>query len=568
MLDSLSIQNFALIDYLELDFSAGLNVLTGETGAGKSIVLDAIDVVLGGKVNQRLIRQGEQRAQIEANFRIDPNLLQWLQQQELEPLEEETVVCSRSIILTKDNLRSRFRINGVLVNRQLVLQLRDRLLEITAQGQTVELMIPDKQRQLLDLYAGEDLLTQKAQVGNIYDRYAKIGQKIALSRQSEQERLQRLDLIKYQSQELATANLSNPDELRQLEQERQRLAHVVELQQLSYQIYQLLYQNEQGQAAADLLGEGQALLQNMVKYDPSQESILTMVNNALTQIVEAGQQIYRYGENLEVDPQYLEQIEERIKQLKYICRKYGPSLEEAIAYHQKIQVELQKFSEDNEIIEHLEQEYHQFEEQLHQACQNLTQLRQKAAIKLETELIRQLKPLGMEKVIFSCRILPSGISAQGKDQIIYYFSPNPGEQIQPLAHTASGGEMSRFLLALKACFANTKTQGKTLIFDEIDVGVSGKVALSIANKLHYLSKSHQILCVTHQPLVAAMADHHWRVEKQLLDSRTVIRVANLANHQQRREELAQLSGGKADSEAIAFAESLLSQANAKRQDGE
>ncbi|TVQ42209.1 MAG: DNA repair protein RecN [Gloeocapsa sp. DLM2.Bin57] len=568
MLDSLTIQNFTLIDYLELEFSAGLNVLTGETGAGKSIVLDAIDVVLGGKVNQRLIRQGEQRAQIEASFRIDPNLLQWLQQQELEPLEEETVVCSRSIILTKDNLRSRFRINGVLVNRQLVLQLRDRLLEITAQGQTVELMIPDKQRQLLDLYAGEDLLTQKAKVGNIYDRYAKIGQKIALSRQSEQERLQRLDLIKYQSQELATVNLVNPDELRQLEQERQRLAHVVELQQLSYQIYQLLYQNEQGQAAADLLGEGEALLQNMVKYDPSQESILTMVNNALTQIVEAGQQIYRYGENLEVDPQYLEQIEERIKQLKYICRKYGPSLEEAIAYHQKIQLELQKFSEDNEFIEHLEQEYHQVEEQLHQACQNLTQLRQKAALKLETELIRQLKPLGMEKVIFSCRILPSGISAQGQDQILYYFSPNLGEQIQPLSHTASGGEMSRFLLALKACFANTKTSGKTLIFDEIDVGVSGKVALSIANKLHYLSKTHQVLCVTHQPLVAAMADHHWRVEKQMLDSRTVIRVANLANHQQRREELAQLSGGKADSEAIAFAESLLSQANAKRQDRE
>ena len=341
---------------------------------------------------------------------------------------------------------------------------------------------------------------------------------------------------------------------------------MVELQDLSYRIYQLLYQNEQGEAAAaDLLGEGEALLRDMVKYDPSLDHTLTMVNNALTGLVEAGQQIYRYGENLEVDPQSLEQIAQRVQQLKHICRKYGPTLPEAIAYQENLKLELQEITENTEVIEHLEQEYTQAQANLNHACQQLTLLRQQAAVQLETELTTELKPLGMEKVIFSCQILNSIITANGGDQIIYYFTPNPGEPIQPLSYTASGGEMTRFLLALKSCFAKTQTNSKTLIFDEIDVGVSGKVAKTIATKLHYLSKTHQVLCVTHQPLVAAMADTHFRVEKQTVDLRTVVRIVNLSDHQQRREELAQLSGGQADSEAIAFAESLITQAKAKRQ---
>jgi len=568
MLDSLTIKNFALIDYLELDFGSGLNVLTGETGAGKSIVLDAIDVVLGGKISQRLIRQGEQRALIEASFTIELDLLQWLKEQEIDPIEDNLLVCSREIILTKDNLRSRFRINGIQVNRPLILSLRDRLLEITAQGQTVELMIPEKQRQLLDLYGGQQLLQQREKVANAHQIAENIRKNLLKRRQSEQERLQRLDYLQHQSKELTAANLQDSDELTQLEQERARLAHVVELQQLSYKAYQLLYQNEQGDnAVADLLGEAETLIRDMVKYDSSLESILTMINNSLTQVVEAGQRIYSYGENLEADPQYLEQIEARIQQLKSICRKYGPNLEDAIAYHEKLKLELQEISQDSKVIETLEKEYIEAQSHLNQACEQLTILRQQAATKLEEQLTQELKPLGMDKVVFVCRIFNTGISASGTDQIVYYFSPNPGETIQPLSYTASGGEMSRFLLALKACFVNIQTKSKTLIFDEIDVGVSGKVAQTIATKLHQLSENHQVLSVTHQPLVAAMADHHFRVEKQTIqeqDLRTVVRVISLDNHQQRREELAQLSRGQADQDAIAFAESLLAQAYSKR----
>ncbi|ELR97100.1 DNA repair protein RecN [Gloeocapsa sp. PCC 73106] len=568
MLDSLRIKNFALIDYLELELGPGLNVLTGETGAGKSIVLDAIDVVLGGKVNQRLVRQGEQRALIEAIFRPDIQTQKWFQEQELDPLEEDTVVCSREIIIAKDNLRSRFRVNGVLVNRQLVLQIRDRLLEITAQGQTVELMIPEKQRQLLDLYGGVELIAQRERVSSAYDICQKLTQSLAKRRQSEQERLQRLDLIRYQSQELTAVGLTDGEELEQLEQTKERLAHVVELQQLSYQLYQLLYQNERGErAASDFLGDAEVILKDMLKYDGNLESLWEMVSNALTQVVEAGQQIQVYGESLEADPHYLEQVEERIQQLKRICRKYGPSLAEVLAYAENLARELEEINEDSQSLETLEQEYTKAQADLTQACSALTLLRQEAASKLEEQLTKELKPLGMEKVVFACRIFSASINGTGGDQVVYYFSPNPGEKIQPLSLTASGGEMSRFLLALKTCFVNAKIGSKTLIFDEIDVGVSGKVAQAIANQLHSLSHIHQVLCVTHQPLIAAMADIHFRVEKQIVqeqDLRTVVRVFNLSNHQQRREELAQLSGGQADQDAITFADSLLAQAQIRR----
>lgn len=576
MLYSLKINNFALIDELELQFGSGLNVLTGETGAGKSIILDAIDVVLGGKAHQRMVRQGKNRAVIEATFLVNAHLSEWFIEQELEPLEADMVICSREMIVGKENLRSRSRVNGILVNRQLLLQIRDFLLEITAQGQTVELMIPDKQRQLLDSYGGVELLQQREKVATAYNIAQSLQQKLQKRRQSEQERLQKLDLTQYQLQELKDAGLTEADELEQLEQERERLSHLVELQQLSYQSYQLLYQNEQEQpAVSDLLAEAEALLADMVKYDSTLESVLEMVRNASLQVVEAGHQIYSYGENLEGDPEYLAQITSRIGKLKAICRKYGPTLADAMAYQQKLVENLQEMENDSQGIETLEKEYTQAQQNLTDLSQTLTKLRQESATKLEQQLTTELKPLAMEKVIFVCRISHAPVNATGSDQVIYYFSPNPGENIQPLSTTASGGEMSRFLLALKSCFADNKTTGKTLVFDEIDVGVSGKVAKAIANKLHYLSKVHQVLCVTHQPLVAAMADVHFRVEKQIVaenpsvDSldgnlRTVVRVNNLANHQQRREELAQLSGGQADLDAIAFAESLLNQAEASR----
>ena len=360
---------------------------------------------------------------------------------------------------------------------------------------------------------------------------------------------------------------------------------MVELQQSSYKVYQALYQNDDDTpASTDLLAEAESSLTDMVQYDAQLQSILDLVSEALAAATEAGRQISGYGEGLEADPQRLEMVEERIRELKQICRKYGP-LSEAIAYYQRIQAELNELNASEQSIEALEQQEQQCLNKLLQVCTQLTLLRQETAAKLAAQLIAELKPLAMEKVQFQVAITSTSPTATGADLTTFLFSPNPGEPLQPLIAIASGGEMSRFLLALKACFSNAEPAG-TLIFDEIDVGVSGRVAQAIAHKLHQLSQRHQVLCVTHQPLVAAMADRHFRVDKQIVaqetvveasltdkssqtiheaEVRTVVRVTALDNLITRREELASLAGGKSAHEAIAFAESLLTQAAAQRQ---
>ena len=575
MLLYLRIENFALIDHLELDFGAGLNVLTGETGAGKSIILDAIDAVLGGKVSSRVIRTGTNRAIVEATFSVTPPLAAWLSEQEIDLTDDHAVIISREITTTTSNIRSRSRVNGVLVNRPLMAGLRDSLVEITAQGQTVQVGQSAQVRDWLDLYGGDALLHKRQNVAAAFIVYQQARQALEKRRTSERERLQQLDLLTYQVQELGAANLDDAQEMEQLNQERERLNHVVDLQQMSYKVYQALYQDDQEtRTAADLLAHGEMTLTHMVEYDSQLQSLLELVRDAVAAVMEVGRQISIYGEGLEADPQRLEEVDERIRELKQICRKYGPTLTEAISYYERIQTELAELNNSEQSIETLEQQEQLSLQELQQISHQLSQLRRQTAANLESRLLAELKPLAMDKVKFKVEIVPISPAATGADKITFMFSPNPGEPIQPLTEIASGGEMSRFLLALKACFHQGNEVG-TMIFDEIDVGVSGRVAQAIAEKLHQLSQGHQVLCVTHQPLIAAMADRHFRVDKLVInkarnsndEQRTVVRVTSLDNLTTRREELAQLAGGKSANEAISFAESLLLQAANHRERG-
>ena len=572
MLLSLHIQNFTLIDELELEFGAGLNVLTGETGAGKSIILDAIDLVLGGKATARMIRTGMEKATIEGTFVTTARVRQWLIDRDFDLADDDTVICSRELSLSGIHLRSRLRVNGTICNRQLIQELRELSIEITAQGQTVQLTNTAHQRELLDLYGGTTLLQQRESIAIVSSAYHQAYQTWLDRQQTEQQRLQRLDLLQYQVQELTEVHLTTPSELLDLETERQRLSHIVDLQQQSYAVYQLLYQNDTGAiAVADLLGKAESTLIDMVAIDTSLQSSLDLVSLALTQVTEAGREINYYGDSLEADPDRLLEIEARIRTLKLICRKYGPSLTEAIEHELTIQTELTQLTAAGVSLEELEHRATDLQAQLATACQKLTTLRQQAAIDLERHLIGELKPLAMDKVKFQVKIAPQTPTPTGADSIAFYFSPNPGEPLQPLADTGSGGEMSRFLLALKACFSHNGGAG-TLIFDEIDAGVSGKVAQSIAGKLHHLSQSQQVLCVTHQPLIAAMADRHFRVAKETIDTgngsseqeRTIVRIEELHSQQQRRDEIAQIAGGQSAQEAISFATSLLSQAKTRK----
>ncbi|MEI6332085.1 MAG: DNA repair protein RecN [Pseudanabaena sp. ELA645] len=595
---SLKIENFALIDRLEIELYAGLNILTGETGAGKSIVLDALDASLGGKVSARMLRTGTDRAMIEATFSINEAIAKWLEIQEIDNLDAETLICSREITARSN----RTRINGVVVNKQQIQELRDRLVEITAQGQTILLSQAAQQREWLDNF-GDQVLNQgislqRQKVAKLFEAKERSRKALFDRQQNERNRLQHLDMLRYQLKELEAANLGDPDELENLESDRNRLAHSVELQKQGYAVYEALYQNDGGDACADLLGQAEIILSQMIELDREVEGLLELVTSALAQVEEAGRQINNYTNRLESDPEQLEAIEQRINQIKQICRKYG-TLPEAIAYTEKLQNELAELTDQSVSIEDLERKAEHDLQALLKACKKLTELRRQAAIALEQVQINALKMLAMEKVRFQVGIYATEPNALGGDLIVFEFSPNLGEPLQPLAETASGGEMSRFLLALKTCFVNQKTQELpqansiqanyanvgTMVFDEIDAGVSGRVAQAIATQLWQISRSSQVLCVTHQPLIAAIADRHFHVSKQVIGDRTQVQI-RLLELEERKKELAQIASGKtieegknqgkgkkekgksgenADADgvggqAIAFAESLLEQA--------
>lgn len=623
MLTALRIENFALIDALEIPLQAGLTVLTGETGAGKSIILDAIDAVLGGKVNARLVRSGSDKAVLEAQFALSAGLRNWFEQQEL-PIPEHAVTCRREITLGKASVRSRSFLNDQAVTKAQLESLRQRLVEITAQGQTVQIGSGDRQREWLDGFGGEAIAQQRQRVIQAHEAATQAKRRLEARRKADQDRQDRLELLQLHQQELTQAALDDPAELEHLHQEQQRLTHSVDLQQNSYQTYQILYESDAGGACADLLGKAEGILTDMERFDPAIAPILAMVSEALTQVEEAGRAINAYGASLEADPQRLEEVEERIRYLKGLCRRFHRTLPELITYRDEVNQSLAELSGEGQSIEALEADYQKRQEILTKACVKLTDLRHKTAQSLEAQLIAELKPLAMEQVQFRVDLQPAAPGPTGADAIQFLFSPNPGEPLQPLAETASGGEMSRFLLALKACFSQVDAVD-TLIFDEIDVGVSGRVAQAIAEKLLQLGQRHQVLCVTHQPMVAALADDHWHVNKQVIGEatsdaisgatseakngksrksrqpkgktkgsavtkvqdhdtindpnpqnadpkiidptiasdetsiRTVVRIAPLSLDQ-RREELAQLAGGATHQEALSFAEALLSQA--------
>jgi DNA repair protein RecN (Recombination protein N) len=597
MLRSLTIENIALIDRLHLEFSSGLSVLTGETGSGKSIILEAIAAVLGGSVSPRMIRAGAEQATIKTVFTSTPLLSGWLASQGIALLDENTIQCSLDLSYREFKFSHCSRLNGVILNPSQLVTLREHLLDITAQGQTLLLARADVQQDWLDRFGGADVLQQRQRVSERFAKAEQTRQAWEYRRQLEQERQEKIVSYKRQLKELKSVGLSDPHEIQHLEEEHRRLNHAVVLQRQSYQVYQLLYQNEaESPASADLLGEAAAVLDEMVDYDRRVEPMRETVQQALALLQDAARHMMSYGESIEADPQRLADVTQRLSDLKQLCRRYGPTLSDVIAYQKRIQAELIDLTGGGQSLDELEQAAQTAQAELHTACAQLTHLRQQAAQALQQRLLTELRPLVAEKVQFQVQLEPTTPTATGADRVSFWFSPNPGEGMQPLAETASGGEMSRFLLALKACFSQTSS-ASTLIFDEIDVGVSGQVAQAIADKLHQLSHHHQVLCVTHQPIVAAMATHHFRVSKQVIaspiadgnphhepsseldsessvpsspDSIRTITQVSLLDDSQRRDALAELVGGSATANRTAaydYVDSLLIKA-ARRRAGE
>jgi DNA repair protein RecN (Recombination protein N) len=557
VLTGLSLENIALIERLELTFEPGFTVLTGETGAGKSILLDALDALLGGAQGaaaSRLLRRGCERGRIEASFRLTPPVLAWLAAQQLDA-EDDDLLLSRDWRLLQGRLSSRHRLNGVVISRSQVLELRPLLLDLTVQGQSQQLARPGQQRRWLDRSAGEGhqgLLESARQTFTAWKVAAAALERAAAEQAAfERERLQQEQWL----EDLEAAALDDPLERQRLQADQDRLAHGVRLQE---GVTQLLGRLVEGAEAApsvlDHLAACDHELQTMAGLDASVDGLRQACVAGLETLQDLARQLDRYGAALDSDPESLAGLQERMAQLKALERRHGLDLAALIARRDQLRQQLLPGGAAAALAA-LEQRETAARQQRDQAHSALSASRAAAARRLEEQLMQALRPMGLAHVRFAVQLQAAPASEEGSDAVRFLFTANPGQPLAPLAEVASGGEMSRFLLALKTCLAAADPH-VTLLFDEIDSGVSGRISGAMAALLKQLATTRQVFCVTHQPLVAAAADHHFKVSKQVQDGDTRTQVSQLRDTRARQAELAELAGGDSG-EAHTYAASLL-----------
>jgi len=558
VLTGLKLENIALIERLELSFSGGLTVLTGETGAGKSILLDALDALLAGSTGAasgpRLLRQGANRGLIEASFSLSPPLQAWLEQQQLEP-EEGEILISREWRLNEGRLASRHRLNGVAVNRSQIQELRPLLLDLTVQGQTQQLARPGQQRRWLDRFAGDPLQSLLPPVQAAYRAWRQAAAALQAARANAEQLQRERERQEQLLEDLEAARLQDPAERERLQAEENRLAHGVRLQQgVMTLLGRLVDGAEEAPSVLDHLGVCEQELAQMQQLDPEAAELAGRCSDALAQLQDLARDLDRYGTALESDPDSLAELQERIAQLKALERRHGKDLAALIAWRDALREQLAPGGVEASLVA-LEAQEAAAAASRDQANAALSAARHTAARQLEQQLMAALRPMGLANVRFSVAIEPAAPAEEGADAVQFLFSANPGQPLAPLAEVASGGEMSRFLLALKTCLAAADPH-VTLLFDEIDAGVSGRVSGAMAELLRRLAEQRQVFCVTHQPLVAAAADHHYRVAKEVMGGSTHTRVSQLRDAQARQAELVELAGGDSG-EARRYAASLL-----------
>ena len=542
MLTGLTIRNIALIEHQEVVFEPGFTVLTGETGSGKSILLDALDAVTGGGQPQRLLRDGCERGVIEVCFRWSEGLRAWCRAQELDADGDEELVLSRELRCQEGRYSSRSRLNGVVLNRSLMAELRPQLLDLTGQGQTHQLARAGQQRRWLDRFGGSSLLACLEPVRLAQQQWRRDAQALEQARLEQESLQQDWEAREQQLHALDAAALDDPQERQLLEQEQDRLCHGVRLQQGCQDLQWRLQEGAEGvPSVLDHLAACEQELAAMAALDPGLEPLQQSWMEAHGMLQGLARELDRYAAALEADPDHLAALQERIAQLKTLERRYGLDLAALLERRDALRLELQPGSADA-ALEALEQAEQASRERRDAACAALSRERQRAAKALEQELMQALRPMALPAVRFEVALQPCDPAEDGAEVVQFLFSANPGQPLAPLREVASGGEMSRFLLALKTCLAEAEPHS-TLLFDEIDTGVSGRVSAAMAELLQRLARHRQVFCVTHQPVVAAAADQHLLVRKQVQQGQTVTEVLPLRTLKERERELAELAGG-------------------------
>ncbi len=580
MLAELTITNFAIIDELRLRFTPGFNVLTGETGAGKSIIIDAVSLLLGGRADTSMIRSGSQRAFVEGLFRLDEHL--WAQIQpilEREGLEgdaPDTLILGREIRATG---RSYCRVNGRTVNLSLLEEISQPLVDIHGQSEHLSLLRVRAHQRFLDRFGGLD--AQREAVTQQIRKLQAVRKELVALLRDEQELARRVDQLTYQVEEIDAARLQVGEE-EELTAERNRLANAEQLSQGAGEAYAALYEGSEEQlSAADLLGQAVRALNQLRKVDPSLKEQEQVAETIAIQVDDLARTLRDYQESIEFSPARLAQVEERLGLIYSLKRKYGHSIPEILAFGERAQAELEKITHSEERIETLREEEEDLRQAIGRAAADLSQARREAGQRLGTQVEAQLDNLNMEGAQFGVDLSwiedPNGVYVDDKvlacdeggiDRAEFLIAPNVGEGLKPLVKVASGGETSRLMLALKTVLS-AADETPTLIFDEIDQGIGGRVGGVVGYKLWGLTQAdglqHQVLCVTHLPQIAGYADTHFHVEKGISQQRTTTR-ARILDGADRVEELAMMLGTPSDGTRRS-AQEILEEAAAARSDG-
>jgi DNA repair protein RecN (Recombination protein N) len=576
MLQELHIQNYAVIDNLCVEFQSGLNLLSGETGSGKSILIDALGLALAGRASPDMIRTGQERTMVTAVFRSKgrPPWAGWLEEAHLAVSDESEIILRREI---QSNGKSRLLVNDQPVTLAAVKALVPFLVEVHGQSEHVALYARDAQLALLDQFAGTEATREK--VGELHAQCYAVEREVESLSHDEQERLRTIDLLKFQVQELERAQL-RPDEDARLEEEKTMLASLEKIRSASSEAFGELY-DEEGSACSRLARVTRAV-EELRRYDANLEPYLEPLSAARATLEDLAIFLRDYLGRLETNPRRLEEVEDRLALIDRMKRKYGKTIDEILAYGDGTRGRLSGLEHADERRDVLRRELEKAAADYETSARALSERRHEAARKLEKLVPAELAPIGMEKTRFEVHFrnraggdrTGSASARQGGskgiDEIEFRISPNPGEEMRPLEAIASGGELSRLMLALKTVVGlaraadsarATRRVAPTFIFDEVDAGIGGRVAESVGQRLKRLSRDSQVLCVTHLAQIACFADHHFYVEKFERAGRTFTAVKYLEDDKERARELARmLSGSQITDAALKHAATMLKQA--------
>ena len=554
MLTQLTINNFAIVRQLEIELAKGMSVITGETGAGKSIAIDALGLCLGQRIETSMVREGQERAEICATFFIEPTnpAYQWLQEQELQDPDNPSDCILRRVINADG--RSKAFINSTPVSASQLKEIGQHLIHINGQHASQLLLKNDYQLQLVDTFAHHnDLL---AQMREDYRVWKNLQTQVKNFQQKVAENEAKKQLLQYQVEELDEFAL-RPNEYLELEEDQRRLSNSEQLTQLSQSALQLLSENETV-SIDSMLYRATQYIDELSELDPRYASVQTMLNDALIQVQEATSEVQHLASHIEQDPMLLQEIEQRLGQALQLARKHNVKPEDLVEWHQKLKAELTALLDFSESEERLILEEKAAFEKMQHTAKQLHESRCQAAGKLAQQVTHSIKGLAMENAEFFIEVNSdlTKVTANGADNIVFTLRSNLGQQAQPLAKVASGGELSRISLAIQV-LTSDQSAIPTLIFDEVDVGISGKTASVVGKLLRQLGDKCQVLCVTHLPQVACHGHHQFNVEKFTVDDKTETKMTALSQ-EERVSALARLLGGSEITElALANAQEML-----------